>query len=151
MLNTYQWRKKGNYNADEYAQDKSARNSRVQTFLMLWEENSEGKLYLFVPSFKSNQWSSYRVSMTVATLPIGKTSLTGIESFTEINNLLQNWNCFLDALFSQMHNFLLRYIQSEARGKMKGTTAHLIRISGQDTWFIKKAAVVRSQMIGQLL
>ena len=93
---------------------------------MLWEENSEGKLYLFVPSFISNQWSSYRVSMTIATLPIGKTSLTGIESFTEINNLLQNWNCFLDALFSQMHNFLLRYIQSEARGKMKGITAHLI-------------------------
>lgn len=39
---------------------------------MLWEENSEGKLSLFIPSFKSNQWSSYGVSMTVATLPISK-------------------------------------------------------------------------------
>lgn len=36
---------------------------------MLWEE-CEGKLYLFVPSFKSNQWSSYGASMTIATLPI---------------------------------------------------------------------------------
>ena len=31
MLNTYQWRKKRNYNEDEYAQDKSARNSRAES------------------------------------------------------------------------------------------------------------------------